>query len=640
LLAVLPYLFLYLRPRRKEQANRIERGGFTLSMATVKKPKQEAPKTWREQVAAFRNIPPFLRLIWATSPGLTASNILLRVLQAALPTAILYVGKLIIDEVLLLLDGQGSETFLWQIVALEFGLALASDLLSRGTSLVDSLLTDLISNKTSVDIMRHAATLDLYQFEDAAFYDKLERARRQTTGRSILMSQLLAQFQSVITVFVLGASVVAFSPWLILLLLVAVVPSFIQENYFNQKKYSLTRSWTPERRELDYLRYLGASDVTAKEVKIFGLANFITDRFEELSMKYYYANRGLTIRRASWGAVFSAIGSLTYYGAYILIILQTISGQISVGTLTFLAGAFRRMQQGLRTILSRVASIGENALYLQDLFDFFKITPRIADGQAALPFPTQVKEGWVFENVSFRYPGTEKYAIKDLSFTLPAGTKLALVGENGAGKTTLVKLLARLYEPTSGRILLDGRDLREYRLAELRDNVGVIFQDFFRYQLTARENIAIGRIEELSQEDRIQDSAEKSLAAEVVAELPGGYEQLLGRRFAGAVDLSGGQWQKIALARAYMRDAQLLILDEPTSALDARAEFEVFERFTELIAGKSAVLISHRFSTVRMADVILFLEYGQRLEMGSHEELMALNGRYAELFLLQARGYQ
>jgi ATP-binding cassette subfamily B protein len=602
---------------------------------------KDEKKSWRDQLAALRSIPPYLKLIWETSPRLAAGSIVLRLLQAALPTAILYVGKLIIDEVLRLLETHDGETsLLWKLVAIELALALATDLLSRATTLIDGLLTDLISNRTSVDIMRHAATLDLYQFEDAEFYDKMERARRQTSGRGVLMAQLLAQFQSTITLVVLGISVVAFNPWLILLLIVAVIPSFIQENYFNQQKYSLTRSWTPERRELDYLRYIGASDVTAKEVKIFGLADFITNRFDELSMKYYRINRDLSVRRAGWGAFFSTIGSLTYYGAYVLIITQTVNGLITVGTLTFLAGAFRRMQQGLRNILSRFASIGENALYLQDLFDFFEIKPKIADQGESLPFPAKVKEGWVFENVSFRYPGAEQYAIKDLSFTLPVGTRLALVGENGAGKTTLVKLLARLYEPTSGRILLDGRDVREYRLAELRDNVGVIFQDFFRYQLTVRENIAVGRIESIDSQEQIEESARKSLAADVVAELPGGYDQLLGRRFAGAQDLSGGQWQKIALARAYIRDAQLLILDEPTSALDARAEYEVFQRFSELIEGKSAVLISHRFSTVRMADIILFLEYGQRLEMGSHEALMELDGRYAELFKLQARGYE
>ena len=602
--------------------------------------KPEEERTWREQLSALRNLPPFFRLIWKTSPSLTLTNVVLRVAQAALPTAILYVGKLIIDEVLLIIDGNGDTTYLWKMVALELVLALASDLLSRGISLVDSLLADLYTNQTSVDLMRHAAILDLYHFEDSEFYDKMERARRQTTSRSTLISQLLAQFQSTVTLVVLGVSVAAFNPWLILLLVVAVIPSFIQENYFNQQVYSLTRSWTPERRELDYLRYIGASDTTAKEVKIFGLADFITERFRVLSMKYYYANRRLSIRRAGWGAFFSAISSLTYYGAYVLIIFQTINGVITVGSLTFLSGAFRRMQQGLQTILSRFSTIGESALYLQDLFDFFAIRPNIADRADALPFPDPVKVGWEFENVSFRYPNTDKYAIRNLSFKLPAGEKVALVGENGAGKTTLVKLLARLYEPSEGRILLDGRDLREYELTTLRDNVGVIFQDFFRYQMTAKENIVVGRVEESGNEPRIVDSARKSLADEVVEGLPDGYDQLLGRRFANSVDLSGGQWQKIALARAYMRDAQLLILDEPTSALDARAEYEVFQRFTALIEGKTAVLISHRFSTVRMADHILFLEYGGLVEEGSHEELIDLGGRYAELFDLQAAGYR
>ena len=600
----------------------------------------EEEKTWRDQLSALRNIPPFFRLIYRSSPSLTITNIVLRLLQAALPTAKLYVGKLIIDEVLRIIDDGGSTTFLWQMVALELGLFLVSDLLTRGINLADSLLGDLYTNQTSVDLMRHAATLDLYHFEDSEFYDKLERARRQTTSRSRLMSDLLAQFQSAITLIVLGVSVAAFNPWLIVLLVVAVIPSFIQENYFNQQVYSLTRSWTPERRELDYLRYIGASDITAKEVKIFGLAGFITDRFYELSMKYYHANRKLAIRRAGWGAFFSAISALTYYGAYVLIIIQTVSGIITVGSLTFLSGAFRQMQSGLQTILSRFSTIGEQSLYLQDLFDFYAIRPDIADREGAIPFPKVIRQGWEFQNVSFAYPNSDKYAIRNLSFKLPVGEKVALVGENGAGKTTLVKLLARLYEPSEGRILLDGRNLKDYELSSLRDNVGVIFQDFFRYQLTARENIAVGRIEEEKNQPRIVDSARKSLAEEVVTGLEGGYDQLLGRRFAGAVDLSGGQWQKIALARAYMRDAQLLILDEPTSALDARAEYEVFQRFTALIEGKTAVLISHRFSTVRMADHILFLEYGGLVEEGSHEELLALGGRYAELFELQAAGYK
>ncbi|MEL7222276.1 MAG: ABC transporter ATP-binding protein, partial [Bacteroidota bacterium] len=499
--------------------------------------------------------------------------------------------------------------------------------------------SDLFNNQTSVKLIRHAAQLDLYQFEDPDFYDKLERARRQTTGRTILMTQVLSQVQDFITLVSLGAGLAVFNPWLILLLIFAVVPSFLGENYFNNQSYSLTRSWTPERRELDYLRFVGASDTTAKEVKIFGLSDFLANRFEHLSMKYYRANRKLSIKRAGWGTLFSAIGTLSYYAAYVFILLQTVSGAITIGTLTFLSGAFSRMQGQLQGMMQRFSSIAGQALYLQDLFDFFAIKPNIRSQKGSIPFPEKVKDGFIFENVSFKYPGTDQYAIRDLSFHLRAGEKLALVGENGAGKTTLVKLLARLYEPSEGRILLDGTDLREYELHSLRENVGVIFQDFFRYQFNVRDNIAVGRINQGEELPLIEDAAQKSLAAPLVENLPDRYEQMLGKRFHNGVELSGGQWQKIGLARAYMRDAQLLILDEPTSALDARAEHEVFLRFSELIKDRTAVLISHRFSTVRMADRILFLENGSLLELGSHDELLAQDGKYAELFHLQAQGY-
>ncbi len=601
---------------------------------------QGAPQGWRDQFSALGNLPPFFRLIWDTSPSLSLINLILRLLKSGLPLAILYVGKEIIDAVVLLMeDPTASQQHLWTMVGLELALAVVSDLLSRGISLVDGVLGDLISNATSVQLIRHAAELDLYQFEDAEFYDKLERARRQTNSRTVLMSQVLSQMQDIITIGFLGAGLVFFNPWLILLLIVAVIPAFIGENYFNQQSYSLTRSWTPERRELDYLRFIGASDTTAKEVKIFGLSNFISERFSHLSMRYYQANRMLSIRRAGWGSVLSALGTAAYYGAYVFIILQTISGAISLGTLTFLSGSFNRMQNMLQGIMGRFSRIAEQALYLQDLFDFFAIVPSIRTKEKARKFPDKIKDGFVFEGVSFKYPNSERYAIRNLSFRLEVGEKLALVGENGAGKTTLVKLLARLYEPTEGRILLDGVDLRDYELDDLREHIGVIFQDYFRYSLTAKENIAIGRIHEREDFDRIQDAAVKSLADPMVQELPARYEQMLGKRFAGGVDLSGGQWQKIALARAYMRSAQLLILDEPTSALDARAEHEVFVRFSELIQDKAAVLISHRFSTVRMADRILFLENGELLELGTHDELLAKDGKYAELFHLQAQGY-
>jgi ATP-binding cassette subfamily B protein len=490
-----------------------------------------------------------------------------------------------------------------------------------------------------VRIIRHAATLDLYQFEDAAFYDKLERARTQTAGRTALMSMVLSQAQDLITVVFLAAGLVAFNPWLLLILVVAVIPSFVGETKFNQESYSLSRSWTPERREIDYLRYIGASNETAKEIKIFGLENYIADRFKTISDRYFIVNQKLALKRAGWGALFSTLGTLSYYAAYVFVIGQTIAGQITVGTLTFLAGAFSRLQGLLQGIVSRFSRIGEMSLYLQDLFDFLALKPLAGSHAGGKMIPRPIQQGFVFENVGFKYPDTDVWALRHLNFTLHPGEKLALVGENGAGKTTLVKLLAHLYEPTEGRILLDGVDLCEYDPEDLRREIGVIFQDYVRFMFTAGENIAIGNITERQNQSRIEVSAHKSLADTVIEPLPQKYEQMLGKRFSGGVDLSGGQWQKVALARAYMREAQLIILDEPTAALDARAEHEVFVRFAELMKGKAAVLISHRFSTVRMADRILFLEHGQLLELGTHEELVAKGGKYAELFRLQAKGY-
>ena len=578
-------------------------------------------------------------MIWEASPRMAIANAILRLLKSAVPLLMLYIGKEIIDEVLLLIGQPGEMERLWLLVGLEFGLAILSELMNRAITLLDSLLGDLLSNKSSEELIRHAATLDLYQFEDSNFYDKLERARRQTTGRTALMSMVLTQAQEFITILFLGAGLVAFNPWLILILVLAVLPSFLGETHFNQKTYSLTTGWTPERRELDYLRYIGASDETAKEVKIFNLADFLADRFKAISDRYFKANSKLVISRASWGALLSAIGTVAYYGAYVFILIQTVKSIITVGTLTFLAGSFQRMRGMLQSIMNRFSKIAEQSLYLQDLFDFFELKPKISSYGKSYMVPSEIKEGFIFENVSFKYFNSEKYAIRNLSFHLKPGEKMALVGENGAGKTTLVKLLARLYEPTEGRILLEGKDLKEYDLQSLRNSIGIIFQDYIRFQMKAAENIAIGNIGELEKRPLIETAAQKSLADTVVQDLPKKYEQVLGKRFADGIELSGGQWQKVALARAYMREAQLLILDEPTSALDARAEHEVFQRFSELIEGKMAVLISHRFSTVRMATRILFLENGSLKESGSHEELLAQGGKYAELFNLQAKGY-
>ena len=595
----------------------------------------------QERFSALRTLPPFFRLIWQTSPKLFAANVILRVIRAAIPVTTLYIGKLIIDEVVRLTQTSGETdlTYLFTLIAIEFGIAIISDAINRATVLLDSLLGDKFANETSVRLMQHAGKLDLQQFEDADFYDKMERARRQTTRRTSLMSQVLGQFQSLITIAFLAVGLIALSPWLIALIAIAVIPAFLGESHFNERSYSLNHQWTPERRELDYYRYIGASDETAKEVKIFGLSDYLVNQFAALADKYYQANRKIAVSRAQWGSVLAAVGSAGYYGAYIIIILQTVNGQLSIGDLTFLAGSFARLRTQLESVLNQFSSMAEGALYLQDFFDFFNMEPIIKHKISDIAFPRPIQQGFAFENVGFKYPNTEIWAVKDLNFTLKAGEKLALVGENGAGKTTLIKLISRLYDPSEGRILLDGRDLRDYDPEQLRAEIGVIFRDFVQYQMTAATNIAVGNIAERKDLSRIDGAAYRGMADQVIKKLPQGYDQMIGRRFAEGVNLSGGEWQKIAISRAYMREAQVLILDEPTAALDARAEYEVFKRFSDLTAGKTAIIISHRFSTVRMADRILVLEKGQLREIGTHEELLTMEGKYAELFSLQAQGY-
>jgi len=615
---------------------------------------QETPpkQTVRERLAALRNVRPFLASVWRTSPALCVASILLRLGRALLPVATLYVGKLIIDEVTRLLhagvqhaDWQewfagGELNRLWTLLAVEFALAVTADILGRIVSLIDSLLSERYSNATSIRLMQHAASLDLEDFEDADLQDRLDRARRQVAGRSALLSQLLGQAQDVVTIASFAIGLVVYAPWLILLLLLAVVPAFVGELHFNAQSYAVNYQWTPERRELDYLRMVGASTTTAKEVKSFGLNTFLIERYRVLSQSIYAANRAVALRRAGWGGVFTTIGTIGYYAAYAFIAWRTVTGVFTIGDLTFLSNSFRRLRNLLENLFYGFSNVAGQALYLDDLFSFFAIEPEILSPSNPLPFPAPIREGFVFENVGFRYPDASRWAVRNISFTLGAGEVLAFVGENGAGKTTLVKLLARLYDPDEGRILLDGHDLKEYALEDLRANVGVIFQDFVRYYFNASDNIAVGRIDAREDAPRIATAAQRSLADEVIAKLPKGYEQMLGKLFRGGIDLSGGEWQKIAIARAYMRDAQLLILDEPTAALDARAEFEVFQRFKDLAAGKSAAIISHRFSTVRMADRIIVLEGGSIIESGTHDELVAARGHYSELFELQAAGYR
>ena len=605
-----------------------------------KKNTKNAKPTLQERLRALRYLRPFLKEIWQTQPTITSANVLLRLLRSTTPAATLYVGKLIIDEVTKAVQHQAVDTnYLILLIAGELALTLTADVLNRFISLLDTMLGDLHSNASSIKIMQHAAHLDLAQFEQPIFYDKLDRARQQTTGRTVLLSQSLTQIQDLITVAFLGTALVFFNPWLVFIFVLSVIPSFIGEIYFNAKNYELNFRWTPQRRELDYLRYVGASNGHAKEVKLFNLSAFLVNRFREVSHSYFLQNRQLSIQRNGWGAVLAALGTIGYYAAFVLVALSAVSGAITIGSLTFLTASFSRMKSLLEGILSRFVGISQTALYLKDYFEFFEIQPRIVSPVAPLPFPNPIRQGFVFDNVGFCYPEKSKWVFKNLNFTLHAGEKLAIVGENGAGKTTLVKLLSRLYEPTEGRILLDGQDLSAYNLAELQHNIGVIFQDYIKLMMTAQANIAVGDIDQIDNLARIEIATERSLANQLIGRFPDGLSQMLGQHFSNGTELSGGEWQKIALARAYMREAQLLILDEPTAALDARAEYEVFRRFADLTKGKMAVLISHRFSTVRMADRILVIENGVLLESGSHEALMAQDGRYAELFGLQARGY-
>jgi ATP-binding cassette subfamily B protein len=609
-------------------------------------------RSLKERVGALRNLRPFIAMVWGTSPQLTTASLLLRLTRALLPVVTLYVGKLIIDDVVWLVQipdrphslgewlQSGRLNWLAFLLAAEFALAVLADILGRVVSLVDSLLSERVTNASSIRLMKHAATLDLEDFEDAEFQDQLDRARRQTSGRMALMGQLFGQAQDLVTVGSFAAGLIFYAPWLIALLLLALVPAFLGEAHFNAQSYSLDFFRTPERRELDYVRQTAASAETAKEVKIFGLNGFLIDRYVRLAADFYAANRKLAVRRAGWGGMFTAIGTIGYYLAYGYIAWRTLAGDFSVGDLTFLAGSFRRLRTLLEGLLSSFSTTASQALYLNDLFSFFEVTPEIMSPDNPLPFPHPIREGFAFEDVGFMYPGADRWAVRHLSFKLHAREVIALVGENGAGKTTLVKLLTRLYDPDEGRILLDGHDLRAYDLEALRGNMGVIFQDFVRYNFSAGDNIAVGKIAERKDRGRIARAASRSQADEVIARLSAGYDQMIGKRFKNGVELSGGEWQKVAIARAYMREAEVLVLDEPTAALDARSEFAVFQRFKELSAGKTAILISHRFSSVRMADRILVLADGKVEAAGTHDELMRQSGRYAELFELQAAGYR
>ncbi|HET7892689.1 MAG TPA: ABC transporter ATP-binding protein [Candidatus Sulfotelmatobacter sp.] len=601
----------------------------------------EVWRSWRERFSALRNVPAVLRFVWESGRSVVVLGLIFRVISALLPPALFWVSKLIIDTIVQIVKtGQHAGPRLWWLVAAEFGLAVATGILGRIIDYLDALLAGKYTRHVSVRVMEHAAGLDLLAYEDPAFYDRLERARVQATDRLYMIQAIGRLIQQVITTITLSVSIMVFSPWLLLLLIVGVIPAFLGETHFAFLGYAKNFRQTPIRRQLDYLRILGGSKEAAKELKLFGLKDFLTRRFEGLSTQVYEEDVALARKKVVMGSVLSAIGTAGYYTAYIFAVWKTVTGVFSLGSLVFLANAIRDASSNLQQTFSTLSTIADQALFLTDLIAFFEMQPTIRSKPNALPAPRPIRQGFEFRNVSFRYPGSSRLVLDGLNFHLRPRERVALIGENGEGKTTIVKLLTRLYDPAEGQVLLDGVDLREYDLEDLYHEIGVIFQDFMRYEMTARENIAVGRIEQIENMELLQESAHKSMADGVVAKLPAGYAQMLGRRFDGGVDLSGGEWQKVALARAYLRDAQVLILDEPTSALDARSEYEVFQRFAELTTGKMALFISHRFSTVRMADRIVVLEKGRIAEEGDHDALTQLGGRYAEMFELQAASYR
>jgi ATP-binding cassette subfamily B protein len=596
---------------------------------------------WRDRLKALRNVPPALGIVREAGPRVVAAGVALRIVAALIPIAILAVSRQIIDAIVDVIKNHHpvSASF-WWLVALEFSLALLGGILARLIDYCDGVLADRFTRHVSIRVMEHASRLDLSSYEDPEFYDKLERARVQATDRIGMVQAVGRLLQQAITAITLSASIFVFSPWLLLLLIAGVVPAFIGESHFAFLGYALNFRLTPTRRQLDYLRDIGASKESAKELKLFGLSGYLSGKYARLADEVYAESVSLLKRRLRASSIFALLSTGAYYGAYAFVIYQTISGRLTVGTLVFLAGALSGASSNIQQIFSSFAGIADQALFLTDLLEFFAVEPKVKSKPQALSAPRPVREGFKFENVSFVYPGTSRLILDNLSFRLQPGERIALVGENGQGKTTLVKLITRLYDPTSGRILLDGIDLREYDLEGLHHEIGVIFQDFMRYEMVARENIAMGKVSDLENVGRTVEAARKSLAAPVIERLPLGYEQMLGRRFEGGVDLSGGEWQKVALARAYLRDSQLLILDEPTASLDARSERDVFQRFAELTQGKMAILISHRFSTVRMADRILVLEDGKIAEDGCHSELISRGERYSRMFELQAASYR
>jgi ATP-binding cassette, subfamily B, bacterial len=621
------------------------------SPGRMRRPKDptEPAKPWRERLqemrAAYSNIPGAFQLVWGADKRSTLLMAVLTLISAALPATQAWVGKLIIDSVIGSINrGTGAQAGLQAtlpFLAFEFGLLLATAVIAQLRRLAEHVLNARLAHHINSAVIRKALALDLQYFEDASFYDKLQNARREADFRALgIINGSFTVAQNVITLLSFAAILLTFNPLIALILFGATIPSFVAQGRYSNLYFRLLTWRAPEARRMNYLEHVLTVDNTVKEVKLFGLGEPLLQRYNDIFWKFFHEDEELARRRSLISLVWGLVASASYYIAYAWIIYSAVGGLITIGSMTFYLALFRQSQGTFQGLFDNVNRLYENGLFMDNLFSFLKLAPQMSRADPPAAMPDHFRQGLEFRHVSFRYPGREDWALRDVNLQIAPGEKLALVGPNGAGKTTMIKLLTRLYDPTEGQILLDGTDLREYDLDELRQRIGVIFQDFVRYQLTVRENIGFGQIDRLEDGERVQDAAERGGADQVVAELPEGLDTMLGRWFEKGHELSGGQWQKVALGRAFMRDGEVLVLDEPTAALDAEREYEIFQRFRELTNGKIAVLISHRFSTVRMADRIAVIEDGHISELGSHAELLAYGGTYARLFELQAEGYR